>query len=115
MNTVGRKSNEDLKTLGLVIGGILINILFANIASLLKLPFYLDCIGTISAAITAGFLPGVLVGFFTNVLMYFFNTYVLGAKDDMTLYYSVVSVLIAIVAAAFAQKKYFKMKKNIRH
>jgi HD-GYP domain-containing protein (c-di-GMP phosphodiesterase class II) len=109
MNTVGRKPNEDLKTLGLVIGGILINILFANIASLLKLPFYLDCIGTIAAAITAGFLPGVLVGFFTNVLMYLINTYILGAKDDMTLYYSVVSVLIAIVAATFAQKKYFRM------
>ena len=109
MDTVGRKPNEDLKTLWLVIGGILINILFANLASALKLPFYLDCIGTIAAAITAGFLPGVLVGFFTNVFMYGINTYILGVKDDMTLFYSVVSVLIAIVAATFSQKKYFKM------
>ena len=109
MMTTARKQHEDLKTLGLVVGGILLNIIFAKVASALQLPFYFDCIGTIAAAITAGFLPGVLVGFFTNVFMYIINTYIMGAPDDMTLYYSVVSVLIAIVAASFSQKKYFKM------
>jgi response regulator RpfG family c-di-GMP phosphodiesterase len=103
------KQHEDLKAFGLIVAGILLNILCARLASALQLPFYFDCIGTIAAAIIGGFLPGVMVGFFTNILSYGINFYILGDKEDVTLFYCVISVLIALVAAAFAQKKYFRM------
>ena len=107
--TTLKNQHEDLKAAGLVVAGILLNLLFANIAKLLQLPFYFDCIGTIAAAVTGGFLPGVLVGFFTNIVSYIFNFYIMGDHEDVTLFYCVVSVLIALVAAAFAQKKYFRI------
>ena len=107
--TTLKNQHEDLKAAGLVVAGILLNLLFANLAKLLQLPFYFDCIGTIAAAVTGGFLPGVLVGFFTNIVSYIFNFYIMGDHEDVTLFYCVVSVLIALVAAAFAQKKYFRI------
>ncbi|MEE3493411.1 MAG: hypothetical protein VZQ45_10500, partial [Ruminococcus sp.] len=107
--TTLKNQHEDLKAAGLVVAGILLNLLFANLAKLLQLPFYFDCIGTIAAAVTGGFLPGVLVGFFTNIVSYIFNFYIMGDHEDVTLFYCVVSVLIALVAATFAQKKYFRI------
>lgn len=99
MTHINRK-HEDLKSLGLVVFGLLLNLVFSKIVSWLNLPFYFDCIGTIAAAITGGFMPGVLVGFFTNIIS--------GITDYTNLYYGVLNVLIAMVAAAFSQQKYFK-------
>ena len=107
--TAKRKQHEDLKAFGLIVAGILLNIICARLAGTFQLPFYFDCIGTIAAAVTGGFLPGVLVGFFTNIISYGINVYIFGDKEDVTLFYCVISVLIALVAAAFSQKKYFKM------
>lgn len=106
--TTLKNQHEDLKAAGLVVAGILLNLLFANIAKLLNLPFYFDCIGTIAAAVTGGFLPGVLVGFFTNIFSYGFNYYIMGNHEDVTLFYCIINVLIALVAATFAQKKFFR-------
>lgn len=99
MNNINRK-HEDLKAFGLVVFGIVLNLVCSKIVSLLNLPFYFDCIGTIAAAITGGFMPGVLVGFFTNILS--------GITDYTNLYYGVLNVLIALVSAFFSQKQYFK-------
>ena len=94
------KSHEDIKLVGLVVIGLVINLLLNKIVTLLGLPLYFDCIGTILAAIVGGFMPAVLVGFFTNILS--------SLSDTSNLYYGVLNVLIAIVAAAFSQKKYFR-------
>ena len=99
MNNITKK-HEDLKAFGLVVFGIVLNLVCSKIVSLLNLPFYFDCIGTIAAAITGGFMPGVLVGFFTNILS--------GITDYTNLYYGVLNVLIALVTAFFSQKQYFK-------
>ncbi len=99
MNNITKK-HEDLKAFGLVVFGIVLNLVCSKIVSLLNLPFYFDCIGTIAAAITGGFMPGVLVGFFTNILS--------GITDYTNLYYGVLNVLIALVSAFFSQKQYFK-------
>ena len=99
MSNINRK-HEDLKSLGLVVFGIVLNLVCGRLVSIFNLPFYFDCIGTIAAAITGGFMPGVIVGFFTN----FFS----GIMDYTNLYYGVLNVLIAMVAAAFSQYKYFK-------
>ena len=102
------KSHEDLKLMGLVVFGIVLNLVCGKAAELLQLPFYFDCIGTIAAAITGGFLPGVLVGFTTNVLSSLINLLVYGIKNDSNIFYCLINVLIALAAAAFSQKKYFK-------
>ena len=102
------RKHDDLKSLVLVVLGILFNLALARIATILNLPFYLDCIGTIAAALIGGFLPGVLVGFFTNLLSIIPDYIATGVLDYSNLYYGVLNVLIAIVTAAFAQKGYFK-------
>ncbi|MBR3279105.1 MAG: HD domain-containing protein [Lachnospiraceae bacterium] len=94
------KSHEDIKLIGLVVFGLALNLICGKIISLTGLPFYFDCIGTIAAAIIGGFMPAVLVGFFTNIIS--------SMSDSSNLYYGILNVLIAIVAAGFAQKKYFK-------
>jgi hypothetical protein len=51
-------------------------------------PLYLDSIGTILTAAFGGLLPGILVGFVSNLLNCIF--------DPVSIYYSVVSILIAV-------------------
>lgn len=107
MTTI-KKPHDDLKSIGLMVVCIALNFVLSQIVSKLGLPLYFDSVGTIVASATGGFLPGVVVGFLTNVVIYLYNRYILLNPDDVTLYYCVVSVLIALVAAAFAQKKYFR-------
>ena len=86
----------------LIAGGVVINLACSNLASIYSLPFYLDCIGTVLAAIVGGYFPAIIIGFLTN----FISAWII---DDANAYYSVISVLIAIVAAAFASRKYFRL------
>ena len=90
--------NNDLKALLLIFVCLVINLFFSKIAGWTGIPFYFDCIGTILAAMIGGFLPAVVVGFFTNIISS------IGAGNESNIYYGVVSVLIALCAAAFAQK-----------
>lgn len=80
--------------------GIAINFAGAQLARALGLPLYLDCVGTILAAAIGGYVPGIFVGYVTNLL----NT----ISSDTMLYYAVISVLIAVVAAFLANRGWFK-------
>ena len=100
MGKSARRLN-DIKILCLVIAGILLNLVFSQIATALSLPFYLDCIGTILAAIVGGYFPAILVGFLSN--------FISGFSEYSNSYYSVISVLIAIAASALASRKYFRV------
>lgn len=84
----------------LCIIGILINYIGAHIAAAFKLPLYLDSIGTIGAAATGGLLPGIIVGFLTNVINCI--------SDPVTIYYACISILLAICSSYYAAKGYFK-------
>ena len=50
------------------VGGIALNLLLGMAVSLLGLPLYLDTVGTVVVAAAGGLLPGVLVGFITNII-----------------------------------------------
>ena len=100
MGKSARRLN-DIKILCLVIAGIVLNLVFSQIATALSLPFYLDCIGTILAAIVGGYFPAILVGFLSN--------FISGFIEYSNSYYSVISVLIAIAASALASRKYFRV------
>ena len=60
-----QKSNRNYLFI-LCIAGLAINYLLAHLAIWLHLPLYLDNIGSALAAALGGFLPGIIVGFFTN-------------------------------------------------
>ena len=94
---VTRKNlNNDLKTFLLILVCLAINFVCGKIASASEIPFYFDCIGTIAAAMIGGFFPAVIVGFGTNIIS--------SIGETSNAYWGVISVLIGICAAAFAQK-----------
>ena len=94
------KKQNTLSTLLLCAAGIAINFIGVQIVARLHLPLYLDCVGTILASAVGGYIPGIVVGFFSNILN--------SLSDPITLYYSLTSVLIAIAAAWLARGGCFR-------
>ena len=92
--------------IGLCAAGLLINYLLAHLATRLQLPLYLDNIGSALAAALGGYLPGIIVGFFTNLIN--------GIGDYTTAYYGSLTVLIAIASAWFASNGYYSFRKPWR-
>ena len=84
----------------LILAGILLNIAGSQLASTTGIVLYLDSIGTVISSIFGGFLPGILVGFVTNLIKTIF--------DPSSIYYGVINVLIAVFAAFFANHGWFK-------
>ncbi len=80
--------------------GIILNIIGVVIAKEFYLPVYLDSIGTIFISALGGYVPGIAVGFFTNLIGYFF--------DAEELYYGMVSVLLAVLTAFLAIRGYYE-------
>ena len=77
-----------------------LNVIGSRIAALIGVNLYLDCIGTILAAMYGGVVPGIVCGYFSNL--------VVGLADNVSLYYGCVSVLIGGCAGYFATRGYFK-------
>ncbi|MBP3754277.1 MAG: HD domain-containing protein [Lachnospiraceae bacterium] len=94
---------KNITALLVCVAGIVLNIVLGQIVSMFGLPLYLDTVGTVTVAVLGGYLPGVFVGFVTNVIKGFF--------DSSSLYYGVLNVLIAGSAAFLARRGFFK---NIR-
>ena len=99
-----KQRNTDLNYLiGLCAAGLAINYVFAHLATRLELPLYLDNIGSALAAALGGYLPGIIVGFFTNIIN--------GIGDYTTTYYGSLTVLIAIASAWFANNDFYSFRK----
>ena len=71
----------------LCIVSVLINFLGAQLALWLKLPLFLDTIGTVLSAALGGFLPGIAVGFVTNLINSF--------ADASSAYYGALNAVAA--------------------
>ncbi|MBR5091327.1 MAG: HD domain-containing protein [Ruminiclostridium sp.] len=80
-----------------------INFLLYRIVSSLGLPLYLDNVGIILASALGGYLPGIFVGFMTNVINCF--------SDPASIYYGLLSVLNAVTAAVFARKGWLSFRR----
>ncbi|AVK63652.1 ECF transporter S component [Lactobacillus sp. CBA3606] len=93
------------KTLALLALLIALNIVGSNLALMLKLPIYLDSIGTVLAAAVFGPLGGMLVGGATGVIV--------GTTTDLyALFFLPVQLLTGLVAGAL----YRRIKPNqFRH
>lgn len=82
--------------IGVIVVCILLNILGTKLNGVLGLPLFIDNIGTILSAMLGGYIPCITVGFFTNIINSF--------ADSFTIYYCIISVLIAVAAVSFAEK-----------
>ncbi len=85
--------------LGLIALCIVINIAGAQLALACHLPLFLDVVGTAAAGALGGYIPGVIVGFFTNLIN--------GISDTTTFYYGIINILIAFAAASFSRRRAF--------
>ncbi|MBP3204055.1 MAG: HD domain-containing protein [Lachnospiraceae bacterium] len=79
---------------------VCINIVANRAVGALGLPLFIDNIGTLLAAIFGGYLPGIVVGYVTNLVN--------STADPANAYYAVLSVLIAVAGTFFARKGYFE-------
>ena len=90
----------------LCLSGLLINIVFAQLAQIMGLPLYLDNIGSALTAALGGYIPGIIVGFLTNLIK--------GIWDFTSVYYGSLTILIAIASAWFAGTNYYSFRKPWR-
>lgn len=82
---------------------VLLNVLLVWFTKLVNIPVYLDSAGTIIAASLGGYLPGIIVGFLSNCITSLLSV----TPDPMTLYYSFISILLAIAAAYISKHGLF--------
>lgn len=95
----GRKT-RNLKLVLVYLLFIFINIFVNRIVKHFGLPLYVDNVGTLLGAVLGGYLPGIFVGYCTNII---------NSTADLTnMYYAGVSVLIAITASFFAKKGFYE-------
>lgn len=86
--------------------GLLINIAGVWIARKTGVPLYIDNIGSALAAALGGTIPGIIVGFLTNLVN--------AIGDYTTAYYGSLTVLIAICSTWFEKNGYYTFKKPWR-
>ena len=79
--------------------GIILNVIGVILAKNFHLPFYLDAVGTVFIAALGGYVPGIGVGFFTNLIGALF--------DNSEIFYGMVSISLAIITAFLAGKGYY--------
>ena len=79
--------------------GVALNFIGAQIAMLLKLPVYLDAIGTIVVGALCGGVPGAVVGVISNTI----NSITYPAY----VWYGIISAIYGILAAYLSKRKVF--------
>ena len=99
----GRHRQSQIYALLLCVAGLLINIFGVKLALGLKLPLFLDNIGSALAAALGGSVPGMLVGFLTNLIN--------GLNAPETVYYASLTVLIAIFSTWYARRGFYDFRK----
>jgi energy-coupling factor transport system substrate-specific component len=101
----------DTRTIVLIPIAIAINIVLGQtVGAALKVPIYLDSIGTILVGVLAGPIPGLVTGLLANLIW----TYVLPAPfhSDYAAPFAVVAAEIGFVSGVFAQFGFFRSRPN---
>ena len=89
-----------LRIIAICATGIALNVIGVILAKTFYMPIYLDTVGTIFIAVLGGYLPGIAVGFFTNLIGAIF--------DSEEIYYALVSISIATLTAFLARNGYYE-------
>ena len=79
--------------------GLSFNLFGYEVIKIFNLPVYMDTLGTIFIAALGGYVPGIAVGFFTNLIKAFY--------DPAEMYFCTVSVAVAIITTFFARIGFF--------
>ena len=79
---------------------LLLNLVGSFVTHHFDMTIYLDTCGTIFIAALGGYVPGIAVGFFTNLITSIF--------EPQQMYFCTVNILVAAYAAYFARKGFFK-------
>ena len=79
---------------------VVVNLIGSFVARNLNLPLYLDTGGTIFVAMLSGYVPGVVVGFATNLLN--------SLLDESEMYYCSISIAVALYTTFLARRKWFR-------
>ena len=104
-------SQFDTRTIVLMPVAIAINIVLgAAVANALKIPIYLDSIGTILVAALAGPIPGALTGFLSNMLW----TYVVPPpfNSGAAAAFAIVAAVIGLIAGLVARAGWLRPRPN---
>ena len=106
MRRVGIDKNGVKKVVVTVLG-IGLNYVLCYLTHRFELPLYFDTIGTMLVSFIAGVIPGIVTAVATNVVCTTFN--------PMSLYYSIINVLIAISAYFYTRDDGIKsVKKTVK-
>ena len=95
-----KKFRQIIKPLAGMAIAVLLNIVLNRAVQALGLPLFIDNVGTILAAILGGYLPGIIVGYISNVINM--------TASIENAYYASLSVLIAVTASYLAKKGFFE-------
>ena len=87
------------KVILVCIVGLILNLCGAVVADFLELHIFMDTAGTIFIAAIGGYMPGIAVGFFTNLFK--------ASVEPQEMYFCSINVLTAIFTAFFARRGYF--------
>ena len=104
-------SQFDTRTIVLMPVAIAINIILgATVANALKLPIYLDSIGTILVGALAGPIPGALTGFLSNILW----TYVIPPpfQNGPAAAFAIVAAIIGLIAGLVGRMGWLRPRTN---
>ncbi len=77
-----------------------LNLLLALPTRKLGIPLYLDCVGTILAALLGGAVPSVVTAILTGLLN--------GLFDPVSIYYALVGALIAVAVSTLRRRRFFR-------
>ena len=83
----------------LVVVGVILNIAGSKIPGILGVPLFLDNVGTIITSVIGGYLPGVIMGYISNLIN--------STSDPATSYYCIITVLIAVVCTWLSKRGFF--------
>lgn len=102
---MSKREKLGLMTVLLLPIGIAINFIGGQIVALLKLPIYLDSIGTILTGALGGPVAGAITGLVTNLI--------LGMTQPSFIPFAIVSIAVGIVAGICGKKGWFKSLKGV--
>lgn len=89
----------------LCIFGVALNLTLNYLMGVIGLPLYVDCVGSVVVAALGGILPGMVVGFTSNLIN--------SISDPINQYYCVISAAFALVAGYASKKGWFKRVRSM--
>ena len=84
--------------------GVLLNCLLSILNGHLSFTLYLDSVGTVLCAMAGGYLPGIVVGVLTNLI--------LSVKDPSTMYFACINAMLAVTMTFLTRRRIFESIKK---